>query len=93
MENLKTINYYTEKKGVSPIIRDSVKAQALNHANIDLSSFEKCGDYMVTPIAIDKVTGETLYLKINATVGTLPKTSEKKKVSKSTEPIEVPTLF
>lgn len=94
MENtLKTINYYTEKRGVNPVVRESVKSQALTMANIDLSNFTKVGDYMVMPIAIDGTTGETLYLKVSTTVGALPTETKRKKSVKTSEPVEVPSLF
>lgn len=90
MTELKTIAYFTEKRGVNPAIRKAVKEQALTMAHLDLTAFEAVDGMYVLPIAIDEMTGETLYLKVTATVGTAPKAKAPKA---KTETVEIPNLF
>lgn len=90
MTELKTIAYFTEKMGVNPAVRKSVKEQALTMAHLDLSAFEIIDGMYALPIAIDEATGETLYLKISATVGTAPKAKAPKAKSES---VVIPNLF
>lgn len=90
MTELKTIAYFTEKKGVNPAVRKAVKEQALKYANLDLTAFEVVDGMYVLPIAIDAVTNETLYLKLSATIGTAPKAKEPKGVA---ETVAIPNLF
>lgn len=91
MTTLKTIAYFTEKGGVNPEVRKAVKAQALKYAQIDLSNFELVGDTYVMPVAKDLTSGDTLYLKISATVGKA--STEKKTSKKASDPVEIPNLF
>lgn len=90
MTELKTIAYFTEKKGVNPAVRKAVKEQALTMAHLDLTTFEVVNGMYVLPIAIDEMTGETLYLKLTATIGTAPKAKAPKAII---ETVEIPNLF
>lgn len=93
MNTLKSISYYTEKGGVAPAVLAAVKAQSLTMHSIDLSSFEYKNGTYYAPVAIDQSTGETLYLKITASVGKMSTASPKKATKKAVAPVEVPNLF
>ena len=89
---MKTIKYFTEKGGVTPATRKAVRIQALEHYGIDLSQAKKVEDTYHLPVAIDETTGETLYLKITASVGKMNEAKAKKEKTTS-EPVDIPNLF
>lgn len=94
MENiLKKIEFTTENGGVKPTIRKAVKEQALKHAGLNLGDFEKMADGSYgMPVAIDYLTGKTIYLLIDTRVSFAPVKKEKGEKAEKKTPT-IPNLF
>lgn len=92
MENLTQIEFTTKNGGVSPNTRKQVRNQSIKHLGWKLDNFEKLedGSYGL-PVAIDFLTKDTIYFKVNMSVGFAPKPKTKSKTT--TEKVDVPNLF
>ena len=93
-KNLKTVPFTTEKGGVRPSVREAIKAQSTSHIGLDLSTLTKMSDGRYgMPVAIDEISGETIYLLVGVSVGFEPKEKAKGSRSKASEPVSVGNLF
>lgn len=96
MEKLKTIAFTadTEKRGINPVVRSMIKAQAINALDLASRGFVEGNDRkMHKAIAIDESTGETVYATIEVTIGFSDGSKVKTKSAKVTEVNALPDLF
>ncbi len=93
-KTLKTVPFTTEKGGIRPTVRESIKNQSISHLGLDLSALTKMSDGRLgMPVAIDERTGDTIYLLVSVSVGFEPLGKTKKSNSKASEPVTIGNLF
>ena len=93
-KTLKTVPFSTEKGGIRPTVRESIKNQSISHLGLDLSALTKMPDGRLgMPVAIDELSGDNIYLLVNVSVGFEPLGKTKKSNSKASEPVTIGNLF
>ena len=101
MANFKTVKFTNEKGNALVAVRNALKAQAQSKIlevladNFDGTIVNEKGGFSV-PLAVDSVTGKTIYAHLEMTVSTNEVKKTERKASKSKtagEPVVVPVLF
>ena len=93
-KNLKTVRFTTEKGGVLPNVRETIKALSIAQIGLDLSTLTKMSDGRYgMPVAVDEISGQTIYLLVGVSVGFKPKEKAKGSRSKASEPVSIGNLF
>lgn len=98
---LKSVKFTNEKGNALVAVRNALKAQAQSKIlevlsdNFDGTIVNEKGGYSV-PLAVDSVSGKTIYAHLEMSVSTNEVKKTERKASKSktaSEPVVVPVLF
>ena len=100
MANLKAVKFTNEKGNALVAVRNALKAQATAKVlesladTFDGTIINEKGGFSV-PLAVDSVSGKTIYAHLEMTVSTneAKKTERKAKAKSNAEPVVVPSLF
>ena len=96
-----SVKWLNEKGNVAVKVRDGVRAQVKGKAFAILAeqfegAVENANGGISVPVAVDEVSGETIYAHFDLTVSTKSpdsKTERKKTKAATTEEVSVPDLF
>jgi hypothetical protein len=97
---LKSVKFTNEKGNALVAVRNALKAQAQSKVlevladNFDGTIINEKGGFSV-PLAVDSVSGKTIYAHLEMTVSTneAKKVERKAKAKTESEPVVVPVLF